>query len=143
MKLRPPPAAHQSGAEGVSPGHKAPSFAMRSAAPSDGIVSGEARRSQTNHSLKGLKSTPLSSTLLTNNLAETNAPGRVDSTFEQHFSIQDLSKIWKLSRETIRQLVKEEPDVLKVRLGRYKAMTRYSIPASVARRIHTRLFNSL
>jgi hypothetical protein len=74
---------------------------------------------------------------------ETAVPGRKDSTFERHFSIQDLSKIWNLSRETIRQLVKNEPGVLKVRLGRCKAMTRYSIPESVARRVHTRLFNSL
>lgn len=70
-------------------------------------------------------------------------PGRTDFTFEPHFSIQDLSKFWNLSRETIRQLVKNEPGVLKVRLGRNKAMTRYSIPESVARRIHTKLLNSL
>jgi len=51
--------------------------------------------------------------------------------------------MWKLSRETIRQLVKDDPEVAKVRNGRRKAMTRYSIPESVARRIYTRLLNPL
>jgi len=66
---------------------------------------------------------------------------REDTTFERHFSIHQLAGIWNLSRETVRQLVKDEPGVLKIRNGRRKAMTRYSIPESVARRIHTRLFN--
>lgn len=64
-----------------------------------------------------------------------------DTTFEQHFSIGQLARWWNLSRETVRQLVKDEPGVLKVRNGSRKTMTRYSIPESVARRVHTRLFN--
>ena len=64
-----------------------------------------------------------------------------DSTFEPHYSVGDLAKQWRLGRETVRLLVKDEPDVLKIRLGRRKAMTRYSIPESVARRIHTKLFD--
>jgi hypothetical protein len=66
---------------------------------------------------------------------------QIDTTFEEHYNIADLSKKWKLSRETVRQLVKNDPDVVKVRNGRRKAMTRYSIPASAATRIHTRLLN--
>jgi hypothetical protein len=65
-----------------------------------------------------------------------------DSTFEPHYSVGDLAKQWRLGRETVRLLVKDEPGVLKIQLGRRKAMTRYSVPESVARRIHTRLFNS-
>lgn len=68
-------------------------------------------------------------------------PWQSDTTFEPHFSISDLAINWKLSRETVRQLVKDEPGVLKVRNGLRKAMTRYSIPESVARRVHTKLFN--
>ncbi len=64
-----------------------------------------------------------------------------DTTFESHFSIAELARQWKLGRETIRLLVKDEPGVLKIRMGRRKALTRYSIPESVARRVHTRLFN--
>ena len=64
-----------------------------------------------------------------------------DSTFEPHYTIGDLAKQWRLGRETIRLLVKDEPDVLKLSLGRRKVLTRYSIPESVARRIHTRLFD--
>ena len=67
--------------------------------------------------------------------------GQVDSTFEPHYSIADLAMQWRLGRETVRLLVKDEPGVLKVRMGRRKAMTRYSVPESVARRVHMKLFN--
>lgn len=62
-----------------------------------------------------------------------------DTTFETHYSIADLSKTWRVSRETIRLLIKDEPGVIRIQLGRKKSMARYSVPASVARRIHTRL----
>jgi hypothetical protein len=65
----------------------------------------------------------------------------MDTTFEAHYAIAELARQWKLGRETVRLLVKDEPDVLKIRLGRRKALTRYSVPESVARRVHTRLFN--
>jgi hypothetical protein len=48
-----------------------------------------------------------------------------------------------LGRETIRKIVKEEPDVLKIRMGRNKAHMVYSVPESVGGRIHTRLTNAL
>lgn len=67
--------------------------------------------------------------------------GARDTTFEVHYSIGDLAKQWRLGRETVRLLVKDEPGVVKVRLGRKRSMTRYSVPESVARRVHTRLFN--
>src|SRR5215471_8104029 len=52
-----------------------------------------------------------------------------DTTFEMHYSIADLAKQWRLGRETVRLLVKDEPGVLKIQLGRRKALTRYSVPA--------------
>jgi hypothetical protein len=63
------------------------------------------------------------------------------SAFERHFRLGELAQMWKLGRETVRQLVKDEPGVIKIRLGRKKAHTVYSIPESVAARIHTRLLN--
>jgi hypothetical protein len=65
----------------------------------------------------------------------------MDSTFEVHYTIGDLAKQWRLGRETVRLLLKDEPGVIKIRMGLRKAMTRYSVPESVARRVHTRLFN--
>ena len=65
-----------------------------------------------------------------------------DTTFEIHYSIGDLAKQWRLGRETVRLLVKDEPGVLKIQLGQRKALTRYSVPESVARRVHTRLFHT-
>jgi len=62
---------------------------------------------------------------------------------EKHYRISELSRLWGLGRETVRLLVKDDPGVLKVRMGRKKAHTIYSVPESAAQRIHTRLLNSI
>jgi hypothetical protein len=62
--------------------------------------------------------------------------------FEKHYRVGELARIWGLGRETVRKLVKDEPDVIKIRLGRKKAHTVYSVPESTAQRIHTRLLNA-
>jgi len=73
--------------------------------------------------------------------AQESGHAPLDSTFEIHYTIGDLAKQWRLGRETVRLLVKDEPGVLKIRMGLLKSMTRYSVPESVARRVHTKLFN--
>jgi hypothetical protein len=65
----------------------------------------------------------------------------IDNTFEKHYRIGDLARLWGLGRETVRKLVKDDPGVIKIRMGRKKAHTVYSIPESAARRIHTRPLN--
>jgi hypothetical protein len=65
-----------------------------------------------------------------------------NTAFEKHYRISDLARLWGLGRETVRRLIKDDPDVIKVRMGRKKAHTIYSIPESAARRIHTRLLNA-
>ena len=62
--------------------------------------------------------------------------------FERHYRIGELAETWQLGRETVRLLVKDERGVIRIRLGRKKAHTIYSVPHSVAARIHTRLLNS-
>jgi hypothetical protein len=64
-----------------------------------------------------------------------------NSTFERHYRIGDLAQLWGLGRETVRKLVKDDPGVIKIRMGRKKAHTVYSVPESAAQRIHTRLLN--
>lgn len=64
-----------------------------------------------------------------------------NTTFEKHYRIGDLARMWGLGRETVRKLVKDDPGVVKVRMGRKKAHTFYSVPESTASRIHTRLLN--
>ena len=71
---------------------------------------------------------------------ESSAPE--DPAFERHYRIGELAQMWQLGRETVRLLVKDERGVIRVRLGRKKAHTIYSVPESVAARIHTRLLNS-
>lgn len=66
-----------------------------------------------------------------------------DTTFEPHYSIGDLARTWRIGRETVRLLIKDEPGVVKIRLGMRKSMTRYSVPESIAKRVHTKLFNPL
>ena len=65
-----------------------------------------------------------------------------NSTFEKHYRVAELARMWRLGRETIRKIVKDEPGVIKVRMGRKKAHTIYSVPESAASRIHTRLQNA-
>src|ERR1039458_5256851 len=57
---------------------------------------------------------------------------------EWHSEIHDLVKLWGFSRETVRQMVKDDPGVVKIRFGRKKSHTRYRIPESAAKRIHSR-----
>jgi hypothetical protein len=64
------------------------------------------------------------------------------TTFERHYRIGELARMWGLGRETVRKLIKDDPGVVKIRLGRNKVHTIYSIPESAAHRIHTRLLNS-
>ncbi len=64
-----------------------------------------------------------------------------NSTFEKHYRISELAELWGLGRETVRKLVKDDPGVAKVKMGRKKAHTNYTVPESVAVRIHTRLLN--
>jgi hypothetical protein len=61
--------------------------------------------------------------------------------FEKHYRIGELARLWSVGRETVRKLVQNDPGVVKIRLGRKKAHTVYSVPESAARRIHTRLLN--
>lgn len=62
--------------------------------------------------------------------------------FERHYRIGELAQMWRLGRETVRLLVKDEEGVIKIRLGQKKAHTIYSVPESAVLRIHTRLLNS-
>ena len=80
---------------------------------------------------------PLAPTATREPSAETSGPA-----FERHFRIGELARMWNLGRETVRLLVRDEDGVIKVRLGRKRTHTIYSVPESVARRIHTRLLNS-
>ena len=57
--------------------------------------------------------------------------------FERHYRIGELAEVWQLGRERVRLLVKDERGVIRIRHGRKKAHTIYSVPESVAVRIHT------
>jgi hypothetical protein len=61
---------------------------------------------------------------------------------EKHYRVSELAMLWSLGRETVRGIVKDEPGVIKIRRGRKKSHTTYSVPASVAERIHTKLLNA-
>ena len=75
-------------------------------------------------------------------LDEVFAASTENTAFERHYRIGDLAKLWGLGRETVRKMVKDDPRVVKIRMGRKKAHTIYSVPESAARRIHTCLLNT-
>lgn len=79
----------------------------------------------------------------TGSTSRTESASREHPAFERHYRIGELAEAWSLGRETVRLLVKDEQGVIKIRLGRRKAHTIYSVPESVAVRIHTRLLNSV
>ena len=62
-----------------------------------------------------------------------------NTTFERHYRIAELCDLWGIGRETLRRILIDEPGVVKIRMGRRQHHTTYSVPASVADRIHTRL----
>ena len=71
-----------------------------------------------------------------------SVPSSRHPALERHYRIGELAEMWRLGRETVRLLVKDEPGIIKIRLGRKRSHTIYSIPESVAMRIHTRLLHS-
>jgi len=83
------------------------------------------------------------------NVLSVGARGKTDcersagehTTFERHYRVSDLARLWGLGREIVRKLVKDDPGVIKIRMRRKKAHTVYSVPESAAQRIHTRLLN--
>src|SRR5438477_275721 len=48
------------------------------------------------------------------------SPAMRHPAFERHYRIGELAETWQLGRETVRLLVKDEPGVIKIRLGRKK-----------------------
>ncbi len=64
---------------------------------------------------------------------------------EKHYSVNDLSALWNLSKQTIRRLFQDEPGVVKIgeRDVRHKrGYVTLRIPESVVRRVHQRLCKS-
>ena len=64
------------------------------------------------------------------------------TTFEKHYTPQEIAELWKLDESTIRRLFIDEPGVLvygkeKRRDGRRDYVT-LRIPASIMRRVHER-----
>lgn len=90
----------------------------------------------------GSVATPGAEEMSDDGLSSRSTPAPHNATFERHYRVGELADRWKLGRETVRQLVKDEQGVIKIRLGRRKKHTTYSVPESVAVRIHTRLLNS-
>ena len=58
---------------------------------------------------------------------------------EEHYTPQQLAKMWSLSADTIRSMFREEPDVLTIdrpETMRKRGYSMMRIPASVALRVH-------
>jgi hypothetical protein len=67
---------------------------------------------------------------------------RPDSALERHFSIKEIAELWGLCENSVRDLFKEEPGVIRIHRprSRYKrAYTTLRIPKSVLDRVHLRM----
>jgi hypothetical protein len=63
-------------------------------------------------------------------------------TTEKHFTPSELAEAWNLSVETIRNLFRDEPDVLKIANASSRQKRGYTslrIPKQVVERVHRRL----
>ena len=62
---------------------------------------------------------------------------------EKHYKPAELAAMWGFSTTTIRRLIADEPDVLRLQgmgaTSGKRQYTTYSVPASVAVRLHERL----
>jgi hypothetical protein len=61
---------------------------------------------------------------------------------ERHYSVNELSALWNLSKQTIRRIFEEEPDVVRMGEGEAHGKRKYvtlRIPESVVRRVYQRL----
>jgi hypothetical protein len=64
------------------------------------------------------------------------------SALEQHFSVQEISKLWGWSEDTVRRAFRHEPGVIVISHPERRAKrpySRLSIPESVLVRVHERL----
>jgi hypothetical protein len=65
-----------------------------------------------------------------------------ESALERHFSIKEIAELWGLCENSVRELFKEEPGVIRIQRprSRYKrAYTTLRIPMSVLDRVHRRM----
>lgn len=60
------------------------------------------------------------------------------SVAEKHYTPQELAELWGVNVETIRNIFRDEPGVLKISNGS-KLRTTLRIPLDVAERVHRRL----
>lgn len=88
-----------------------------------------------------LERKPLQSVFHSRSIVDDPSTPNSGSFVEKHYRIGELAERWGLGRETVRKLIRDEPGVVQIRQGRKKVHTTYTIPESVARRIHTRLLH--
>jgi hypothetical protein len=67
---------------------------------------------------------------------------RQEGALEKHFCVQEISDLWGLSQNAVREIFKEEPGVVRIERprSRYKrAYTTIRVPKSVLERVHRRM----
>jgi hypothetical protein len=77
------------------------------------------------------------------NTARPEAPAQPSAGFgERHYTVDDVAEMWKLSRDSVRRLFRDEPGVLAIsprqRRGK-RAYVTLRIPASVVERVYRRI----
>jgi hypothetical protein len=70
-------------------------------------------------------------------------PVLVDTFEERHFTLAEIAKMWRISREKARRLFLNEPGVIRFHgsENNTREYNTYRVPESVARRVRLRLMN--
>jgi len=77
-----------------------------------------------------------------NSFPEAKEISSADGALERHFSIQEVAALWGLCENSVSELFREEPGVIRIRRprSRYKrAYTTIRVPKSVLERVHRRM----
>ena len=67
---------------------------------------------------------------------------RADVTYERHYSINEISRLWGLSQKTVRRIFQQEPGVVAIDHHKSRDKRAYvtrRVPESVLRRVHRNL----
>lgn len=63
----------------------------------------------------------------------------IDAFHEKHYTVKEVAERLRVSTATALRIIKKEPDIIKLYLGKKKVRPMYKIPESTFRRIYNRM----
>ena len=63
----------------------------------------------------------------------------IDTFHDRHYTLKEVAGHLNVSASTALRLIKAEPGVIHIQLGKKRKLTTYSVPETVLRRIYNRM----